>query len=355
MNPLTWPMAWIEALSPEQAVAELERGRSRVGATVLKAGGVDLLDRMKEGIDNPARIVNLRNVKGHGIEELRELPAGASAAEPPRLRLGALLSLARIAAEPLIQKHVPALAAAARGAATPQVRELATLGGNLLQRPRCWYLRSLSHPCKKKGGTVCFAQEGENDFHALFDNAICAAVSPSALAVPLSALAAVAQVLGPGGTRQLPLEDLFLSPSAPGANLQRDHRLGPEEVLLSVEVPLPGPAERSAYLKVEQKQSFDWPLAEVAVALRRGAGARPVEDARIVLGAAAPTPLRARAAEKELMGLGRLDAAGLGRVAQAALSGAQPLHKNGYKEALFAELVRRAVGLALQPGDEVRP
>lgn len=343
MNPFTW----IEVRTAAQAVAELAQPRG--GAAMLKAGGLDLLDRMKEGLDQPARLINLRRLNDHGMAEVREL------ADPPRLHIGALVTLARIAEDPLVRKHAPALAQAMAGAATPQVRQVATLGGNLLQRPRCWYLRSALHPCKKKGGKICFAQEGENELHALFDNAACAAVHPSSAATALVALDAGLEVLGAGGLRRMPIAELALSPGQPGFGFTRDHRLGPSEVLTGVQVPLTG--ARSVYRKVKQKQSFDWPLCEVAVSIQTGQAGQPgkgVTAARIVLGAVAPVPWRAKAAEAELLKSGA-DAAGLRRVAQAAARGARPLQHNGYKVALCVTLVERALTAALSGRPDPSP
>jgi xanthine dehydrogenase YagS FAD-binding subunit len=342
MNPFTW----IEVRTAAQAVAELAQPRG--GLAALKAGGLDLLDRMKEGLDQPARLINLRRLTDHGMAEVREL------ADPPRLHIGALVTLARLAEDPLVRRHAPALAQAAAGAATPQIRQVATLGGNLLQRPRCWYLRSAAHPCKKKGGKVCFAQEGENELHALFDNAGCAAVHPSSAATALVALDAGLEVLGAGGLRRMPIAELAVSPGQPGFGFTRDHRLGPAEVLTGVQVPLTG--ARSVYRKIKQKQSFDWPLCEVAVSIQAGQAGQGLSAARIVLGAVAPVPWRATAAEAELLKSGRgADAAGIRRAAQAAVRGARPLQHNGYKVALCVTLVERALTVALSGRPDPSP
>ena len=329
------PFQWIEARTAGQAAAEA----ARPGA-LLKAGGVDVLDRLKEGLEQPERLVNLRRSTDPLLREIKEQPAAA--ARPAHLRVGALVTLAQLAADPVVRKACPALAAAAAGAATPQVRALATLGGNLLQRPRCWYFRSLSHECRKKGGGVCFAQDGESDFHAIFDNRVCAIVHPSAAATALCAREAVALVLTPGGEeRRVPLAALFQSPEQASGDVRREHTLAVGEVLRAVEIPALGPGESESYLKVKQKQSFDWPLCDVAIAVRTGAG-RPVEAARIVLGSVAPVPWRAKAAEAALQQLTKIDPAGVRAVGQAAVQGATPLGKNSYKVALCQGLVARA-------------
>lgn len=361
---------WIDVSSVEQAAAELAAtrgGQSGVvseGGAVLKAGGLDLLDQMKEGLIAPGRVVNLRRAARpgdvHGLNEIREAPA-----DGPReacLRIGALVTLQRVADDPLVRRLAPALAQAAAGAATPQVRQVATVGGNLLQRPRCWYLRSALHPCKKKGGGVCFAQEGENELHAIFDNAVCAAVAPSSLATALVALEGQVVAVGPGAApRRMLVSDLLLAPSQAGppgspTSLVHDHRLAPAEVLTTVEVPL-RPGRRSAYVRAKQKQSFDWPLVEIAVSLpaagaaQQGADPKAGADAgpRVVLGAVAAVPWRARDAEAALSRLARPldDAAGLRQVAEAALRGARPLAHNGYKLDVVRAMVIRAVHQAL--------
>lgn len=340
-------LGWIEARTPEQAVAALQRGAGPSGAVVLKAGGVDLLDRLKEGLEAPVAVVNIRRATGHGLGELGEEP-GASGG-PPSLCIGALVTLARLAEDPLVARHAPALAEAARGVATPQIRLLATLGGNLLQRPRCWYLRSRAHPCRKKGGAVCFALDGENEHHAIFDNGACAAVHPSSTATALVAYGAEVAVLGPDGTRTAPLEALYPTPGAPGVDLQRDHLLGPAEVLCAVRIPI-HPGRRGLYMKIRQRQTFDWPLAEAAVVLRRDAVGN-VQEARVVLGAVAPLPWRARRAEAALLGLRRPEADALRRVAEEATASARPLSSNGYKLQLVRALVVRILRRLLTDGD----
>ena len=351
MNTFTW----IEARTPEQVVAELQSERG--GPAVVKAGGIDMLDRLKEGLEAPERLINLRRLSARGMTELGErkkealpqgvtklLPSDTAGSEPPPrdcLAIGANVTLAQLAQHPLILQHTPALAAAAGGAATPQIRQVATLGGNLMQRPRCWYFRSAEHLCLKKGGALCFAREGENDFHSIFDNQSCSAVHPSATAVALVALEAIVALLGPAGERFARLSALLTSPSQPGGDVKRENRVDPGEIITGIYVPTPRAGERNIYLKIKQKQSFDWPLCDVAIAVRTGAG-KPVEAARVVLGSVAPVPWRAKAAEAALVQLARVDAAGVRAVGQAAVQGATPLHKNSYKVPLCAGLVARA-------------
>ena len=312
---------WTNARSIEDAIDQLS------GRAVPKAGGIDLMDRLKEGLDVPSRLVNIRN-----IPELAYVKE-----ESGWLRIGPMVTLATIADQPVIRQRYTALADAALRAATPQIRNMATVGGNLLQRPRCWYFRSDQFHCLRKGGERCFAQDGENDFHAIFDNQICAIVHPSAAACALMALGAKVEVKGKKSTREIAIDDLFVRPDT---DVTREHVLNPDELLTEIRVPEPSNATRSAYTKVGQKESFDWPLAEVAVALEKRGGV--VHKASIVLGAAAPVPWRAVEAEKALGGKS-LNEQSAREAATAAMRGATPLSQNTYKVPMFEAVVRRTI------------
>lgn len=298
--------------------------------TVVKANGVDVLDLIKEGLLKPSRIVSLSAVPG--LDQVAEQSDGS-------FRIGPMVTLAALADHDLVKQRYSALADALRGAASPQIRNVATLGGNLLQRPRCWYFRSQAYRCLRKGGGHCFAIAGENQYHAIFNNTPCAIVHPSAAATVLMALDAAIELTGPdGATRKMPLEDFFI---APDRDLQRENDLRPREILTAIRLPNPAANLHMAYLKQGEKDSFDWPLADVAVALdldRSGNCAR----ASIVLGAAAPVPHRAKAAEASLAGR-RIDQKSAAVAGRAALTGATPLNKNAYKLPLFETLVRRAI------------
>lgn len=320
-------LEWSNASSVAEVTAQLGP------KTAIKAGGVDLLDLLKEGLVSPTRLVNLRTVRGLD---------GISDDEKAGLRLGPMVTLARIAEEPAILRRYRALAEAAGHAATPQIRNMATVGGNLLQRPRCWYFRGESFACKKKGGSVCFAIEGENAYHAILGNQVCAIVHPSSAACALTALGAKIELTSPRGRREVPLESFFVTPEQ---DVLRENSIGEGEVITEIRVPPPAAGHSSAYLKQGEKESFDWPLAEVAVALERQGGR--VVRASVVLGAAAPVPHRARAAEAALAGqaIGE-DVAR--KAAKAALEGATPLSQNGYKLPLFEAVIRRAIMLAAE-------
>lgn len=339
-----------------------ELGSTKGGPARIKAGGIDVLDLMKEGIEQPGRLINIRQLdeKPHALREISEvkadaipegvwrlLPGGDNGNPPPRrdcLRIGTLTTLAELSHSPLLQSKAAALSESAALIATPQIRQVATLGGNLLQRPRCWYFRSAEYPCAKKGGSVCFARDGENDFHAIFDNQPCCAVHPSGTAVALAALDAVLALQTPQGERFARLSSFLVSPSQPGGAIGRENRLEEDMILKNIWIPSPGPGEQSLYRKVKHKQSFDWPLAEVAISLRRGlTGNKAPEAVRIILGSVAPVPYRARSAEAALLQSPSFDAERIRKIGQAAVSGATPLSRNGYKVQLVSGLVQQAV------------
>jgi xanthine dehydrogenase YagS FAD-binding subunit len=297
---------------------------------VVKAGGVDVLDLLKDRLLAPATLVSLT-----GIGTLTAIAAD----EGGGLRIGSMTTLATLAAHPEVQRRYPALGEAVNGSASPQIRHVATLGGNLLQRPRCWYFRSPQFLCLRKGGGHCFAIPGENRYHAVFDNAECAIVHPSTAATVLVALGASVELANAaGGVRRVRLEDFFVLPDT---DVQRENDLRPHEILTAIVLP-PLPATvRMAHLKQGEKDSFDWPLADVAVLLDLGPEG-VCRRAAVVLGAAAPAPHRARAAEAALTGQ-RIDEGVAGAAALAALQGATPLGGNAYKLPLFQALVHRAV------------
>lgn len=296
---------------------------------IVKANGIDVVDLLKEGLLKPSKIVSMRDIPG--LDQVTEDQDGG-------LRIGPMVTLAALAENAMVQQRYPALADALRSAASPQIRNVATLGGNLLQRPRCWYFRSAAYHCLRKGGGHCFAVTGENQYHAIFDNMPCAIVHPSTAATALVALKAAIELTDARGiTRQIALEDFFVSPAK---DLQRENDLKPQEILTAICLPKMAPSVRMAHLKQGEKDSFDWPLAEVAVVLDIGPDGI-CQKASIVLGAAAPVPHRAKAAEAVLTGR-RIDETVAAAAAQAALDGATPLSNNAYKLPLFETLARRA-------------
>ena len=300
--------------------------REKPGA-VFKAGGIDLLDHLKERLWEPPRLVDLKSLPG--MSEIVAEPDGG-------LRLGPLVTLAKVAAHPVIRKTHTALAQACGEAASPQIRNVATLGGNVLQRPRCWYYRLESYRCVKKGGDVCFAVGGENRYHVLFGGGPVYAPHPSNAAIALVALGASFVLEGPQQKRTVPAGDFFILPSM---NPKKENLLEEGEVLTEIRVPAAA-GVKSVYASVRERAAFDWPLVAVAAALRLDAGT--VGEARIVLGAVAPIPWRSTRTEQAVRGK-KLDGDTAEAAARAAIVGAAPLSDNGYKVPLLQALVRRTL------------
>jgi xanthine dehydrogenase YagS FAD-binding subunit len=299
------------------------------------AGGTDLLGTLKDGVQTPERLVDLKTLPG--LAEIR--------VEQGDLSIGALATHAALAEHPEAIRRHPALVEAILRAATPQVRNVATIGGGLCQRPRCWYFRHPDYPCRKKGGATCYAQEGENEFHTIFDNGTCCAVHPSNVAPVLLAHDAVVTIHGPDGERDLPLDAFFVDPDD---NVMVENVLAPGEVLVRVRVPGSGATRAEAYVEARERQSFDWALAAATAVLRMDGA--DVREARVVISAVAPRPLRRPEAERLLVG--RPGAEAIAAAAERAVEGATPLAQNGYKVPLLRALVRRAVETALARGRE---
>jgi xanthine dehydrogenase YagS FAD-binding subunit len=319
--------AYVDCTTVDQALAELRDG------AVIKAGGIDLLDLMKDGIVTPPKLVNIRNVSS-----LRGITASSEG-----LRLGPLSTLSEIAAHPDIQRDYSALADAAGHAATPQVRNMATVGGNITQRPRCWYFRSSDFDCRKKGGASqeCHAHEGENQYHAVMNNSTCAMVHPSSTAVPLLAMNAQIELTSKQGKRNVAMSEFYVSPEK---SLTNETVLQPGEIITGIFVPAPEKGTRSAYQKYGEKESFDWPLADAGiVVVMEGERCR---KAAVVMGVAAPTPIRSQAAEAVLIGA-TINEATARAAAKAAMQNATPLSQNGFKVQLFQTAIYRTILLAV--------
>jgi xanthine dehydrogenase YagS FAD-binding subunit len=301
---------------------------------VAFAGGVDVVDLSKQSIVSPAALVNLKALKELGGIEVR--PSG-------ELRLGATVKLSEVAEHPVIRAKFTAIAEAAGEAATPQIRNLGTVGGNLLQRPRCWYFRNPDVNCLKKGGDTCYSIGGLNRYHAIFGGGPSFIVHPSNLAPALIAMRASATIVGPAGSDARPMErtvDLEKFFTLPNVDPKRENSLKPGEIITEVIVPAPSARVRSHYLEAREKQSFDWPLVSVAIML--DGDAKTVRDARVVMGAVAPVPWRSLEAEAVLKGA-TLDESRVRAAAEAALKGAQPMSDNAYKIVIAKVIVRRAI------------
>jgi len=292
------------------------------------AGGQDLLTTMKDYTSRPARLVNLKNIRG-----LDRIVLNARG-----LTIGALVTLTELEEHAGVRKSFPGLAEAAHSIATPQIRNLGTVGGNLCQRPRCWYFRLEEVNCLKKGGSECYAATGENKYNAIIGGGPSWIVHPSDLAPMLVALGARVNVTGSSGKRVISLDKFFTLPTE---NIRRENVLQNEEIITEIFVPASPLASRSTYLKFKERESLDFALASVAAAVELAPN-RSVRSARIVLGGVAPIPWRVPAAEAYLTGK-TLNPDVLAEAGKIALAEAKPLEKNAYKVPLTQTLVRRAL------------
>jgi xanthine dehydrogenase YagS FAD-binding subunit len=316
--------AYVNPTTEKEAVAALKTD----GIALPLAGGMDLLARMKDYIDTPDRIVN---VKGALDGTITATPDGG-------MKIGAAMKIADLAEHAQVAKLYPAIAAAAAEVGTPQIRNAGTVGGNVNQRPRCWYFRNEEFVCYKKGGSRCFAVDGENQYHAIFGNeGPSHIVHPSSLAVPFVAYGARFRVVGPGGEREIPAAEYFTMPNI--KNVLKENVLGDEDLMTHVMLQAPGNV-KSGHYEVRYKQSHDWPLAFTTVVLTMNGNT--IQSARVVLGAVAPVPWRSEDAERALAGkpLNEQTAALAG---EAAVQAAKPMSGNAYKVQITKTAVKRAV------------
>ncbi|WP_282343921.1 MULTISPECIES: xanthine dehydrogenase family protein subunit M [Pseudomonas] len=293
------------------------------------AGGTNLLDLMKENVTRPERLIDINGLPLRGID------ATASGG----LRIGALVSNADLAWDARIEQRYPLLAQAILAGASPQLRNMASTGGNLLQRTRCYYFYDAGVPCnKREPGSGCPAKDGLNRIHAVLGASDdCVAVNPSDMCVALAALEAVVIVAGPRGERHIDFADFH---RLPGDAPERDNVLADDELILAIELPPEGFAAHSRYLKVRDRASYAFALVSVAAALQLDGGS--IRAARLALGGVAHKPWRRQEAEEVLIGKPASDEA-FALAADLLLEGARPLAHNGFK----IELARRAIVRAL--------
>ena len=308
---------YVRVQSLEEGIRHLSSGDARV-----HAGGTDLLGSLRENVFTAARVVSISNLKG--LKGIREERGG--------LTIGALSTITQVAESPLVRKLYPGLARAAMEVASPQLRAQGTIGGNICQRPRCWYYRGDFH-CLRKGGDTCFAFAGENQYHCIFGGAACYIVHPSDTAPALSAFQATVRIAGPKGSRSVAIDRFFVPPAI---DPRKETVLAPEEIVTEISIPAPPPGLRSSYRKVRARRSWDFALAGVALALRFD-GAR-VSEARIWFSGAAPVPWRSKEVEQEILGK-QLDKKTIARAGVAAVKYAEPLTKNGYKVPLLRAVI----------------
>ncbi len=308
-----------------QAVALLTQAREQGRSASIVAGGSDLLGMVKEHLVAPDVLVNLKAING-----LDRVVSGTD-----ELRIGGLITLDALSRDPVVREQYTVLAEAAESVGTPQIRNVATLAGNVCQRPWCWYFRN-NFPCLKNGGDRCYAATGENQFHAIFGGGPSHIVHPSDTAPALVALDAKFRLVGPSGERVVPAGEFFTLPRVDPA---RENVLAKDELLVAVHLPATPPS-RSAYHKVLDREA--WTHAVVSAAVVLDVDGQVCRSARIVLGGVAPIPWRLPKVEAMLAGH-RLTPELAARAAEAAVEGAMPLAKNGYKVPLTKAVVRRTL------------
>ncbi|MGY8665080.1 xanthine dehydrogenase family protein subunit M [Bradyrhizobium sp. UFLA05-109] len=315
-------------------IAEAVTAAAQPGATYL-AAGTNLLDLMKGGVSRPDRLVDVTHLKG--LDRIEHLPDGS-------LRIGALVRNADLAHDPAFAKAYPAIAEALLSGASAQLRNAATVGGNLLQRTRCAYFYDPASRCnRREAGSGCDARGGENRLHAVLGwSEGCIATHPSDFCVPLLALDAIVEIEGKGGRRELPLDALHL---LPGATPEHETALEPGDLIVAVRLPAAARdfASHARYLKVRERTSYAFAVVSAAAALRIENG--KISDARLALGGVAAKPWRARAAEAVLKGA-TPEPSAFREAAQAALADARPSGDNAFKIELARRIVVRALTLA---------
>jgi xanthine dehydrogenase YagS FAD-binding subunit len=307
-----------------------QKARREGQKAAFAGGGSDLLGMMKEHLVTPDVLVHLRAIPG--MDKVESASGGVT--------IGGQITLTALSRDPMIRAKYPVLAEAAESVATPQIRNVGTLAGNVCQRPWCWYFRN-GFPCFKAGGNQCFSAAGENQFHAIFGGGPSFIVHPSDTAPALVALDAKFRIVGPSGERTLSASDFF---TLPKQNPARENALADDEVLASVTLPSASVGARSTYYKVLDREAWTHAVVSVAVVLEIDKDV--CRSARIVLGGVAPIPWRVPAAEKMLVDQ-RVTPELAAQAAKAAIAGATSLAKNKYKVPLTEEIVKRTVsGLA---------
>jgi xanthine dehydrogenase YagS FAD-binding subunit len=310
----------------DEAVKTIQQAGKDGQTASLVGGGSDLLGLVKEFIIKPDILINLKTIKG--LDQVTPAAGGVN--------IGGLITLDSLGSHPLIRSQYTVLAEAAETVATPQIRNVGTLAGNVCQRPWCWYFRN-GFPCLKNGGETCFSVIGENRFHAIFGGGPSYIVHPSDTAAALVALDAKFRVVGPSGERMVPAAEFFVLPRQ---DVARENVLAADEVLAGVQLPPAGPGRRSTYNKVLDREA--WTHAVVSAAVVLDMDNEICRSARIVLGGVAPIPWRLPNVESMLAGQ-RITPELAAKAGEAAIAGAQKLSKNGYKVSMTKALVRRTL------------
>lgn len=320
-------MQAFEYARPKSAQEAVKLLGGAQGDSLVLAGGTDLISLIKDGVAGPKRLVSLQH-----INELKGISYSASSG----LRLGAAVTIDQLLESEDVRQHYPALIQAAEGVRSPQTRSVGTVGGELCQRPRCWYYRAgFGLLAVYKGKPL--VPDGDNRYHAILGNSGPAYfVSPSSLAPILIALDAKLKLHGPQGSREISVKDFFVTPKQEG---DLEHTLQPGEIVTEITVPDPGNTKMAVY-EVRQKEGLDWPLAAAAVVLKLDGGS--VQSARVVLGHVAPVPWPSAEAEGALKGKSVNEDVAW-EAGKAAVANATPLSKNAYKVQLARVAVKRAL------------
>lgn len=330
--------SWYEAISVEDALQQVnstvseELYESKNNASILKSGGIDVFDWVKEGLLKPQKIVNIRNIPG--LDQMTyDTKKGMS--------IGCNVTLTEMGSNEDIKNNYLALHQAIHHAATPQLRNVSTLGGNIAQRNRCWYFRSADHQCFRKYGDRCFARHsvnGENENHAIIDNGSCVSVHASSISTALMAFnAKVVIVDDEGKKKEVAMDDFFVTASQ---DIAMETILKANELITEIILPPPSKNTKSYYLKHVARESYDWSLGDVAVVME--VKGDTCKEANIILGAAAPVPYRSKQAQDAMEGQS-INQANATAAAEAAMSIARPLTKNAYKVPLFKSIIKDAI------------
>jgi xanthine dehydrogenase YagS FAD-binding subunit len=317
----------IDVKSVSQAVSLLQKFQQEKKQTLIVGGGSEALQLVKDNVLTPDYIINLKTIPG--LDTIKEERGG--------FRIGALTTLADIEDHPGVREKLLILSTAAGEAASPQIRNAGTIGGNICQRPFCWYFRSANFTCLRKGGQVCYTVTGDGRYHAILGGGPSYIVHPSDTAPALVALDAQVKIAGPAGQRTVALEKFFVLPAV---DYRRENILTPGEIITEIFVPTPKAGSKGYYEKIRERQAWDHAIVGMATVVQ--SSGVTVRDARVVLGGVAPIPWRAQKAESFLRGK-KVDDAIAQQAGAIALEGAKPLKDNVYKVQMAQDLVRRGL------------
>lgn len=317
----------IDVKSVQQAVGLLQKFHQEKKSAAVVGGGSEYLQLMKDHVVKPDYLINLKSISG--LNYIKEERGG--------FRIGALATLAEVEEHPAVREKLLFLSEAAGEAASPQIRNAGTIGGNICQRPFCWYFRSSSFYCLRKGGEICYAVAGDSRYHAILGAGPSYIVHPSDLAPALVALNAQIKIAGPVGEKTIPLEKFFVLPQV---DFKRENILKPAEIVTEIQIPYPKSGSKGYYHKVRERQAWDHAIVSVSTVVQNGGGV--VRDARVVLGGVAPIPWRAPKAESFLRGK-KLDESTAKQAGEIALEGARPMKDNVYKVGMAKSLIQRAL------------